>query len=192
MRRDDTQNQRNRAIDPQIADALEGLRTSEGVCAVIRINILLILLGTSCAVAADAPTSTTRCNLRLDVSPACAAAAQCSLQLILTNEHHEAVSLNRSLLPWRPNAMLIVASENRGSGESLELFRPVDDPGPDMITILPGGSVTGVLHLNSRFRGFAEALKRADVVVWWMYRPYGRQPLNSDPLIGGVLLRKRD
>lgn len=93
-----------------------------------------------------------------------------------------------SLLPWQRPGMLIVAAEDRGSGQVLEPFRPVADPDMQTIELLPGRSLSGTIRLNDRFREFAYALKRADVAVWWLYRPTGKDLPDAEPIVGGVLL----
>lgn len=125
--------------------------------------------------------------LSLKVEPVCAIVGQCSLRLTIENTSDRPLHLYESLLPWKPSGMLIVACESLGSGQTLEPFRQMDDPDFELVELAPGESATGSIDLNQRFRGFADSSKRAEIAVFWLYRPSGKA-LSVEPIIGGVLL----
>lgn len=93
------------------------------------------------------------------------------LNLSLTNESGEALTVYRHALPWvGSSSILLIAAQTDRPGTLLEKTLPVDDPGPEQVTIAPGVTVSGTIALPQRFPGFEEALRSRDVVVFWSYQ----------------------
>lgn len=130
-------------------------------------------------------------DVRMVVTPRCVSVHDCKLEVTLTNEAQRTLELYESLLPWRESGMLLVAHDTRGSGWPLDRFRPISDPDFEVISLLPGDSVSGTIDLIARFKDLAKSLAAADVAIFWLYCPRGAN-VNAahKPMIGGVLLQQ--
>jgi hypothetical protein len=111
-----------------------------------------------------------------------------TLDISLTNESAERLTVYRHSLPWIGwYSILLVAAKTDAMGTVLERSNPVDDPGTETIVIKPGETLTGQVSLVRRFPGFADAVKDREVIVFWSYQ---LQRLEGDPWprTGGYVL----
>ena len=113
------------------------------------------------------------------------------LDIAVTNETAAPLVVSRSGLPWTNSYdLLLTAVCADPVGSVIERSLPVDDPLVGALTVLPGQTVSGEINLTQRFPGLAEARERADVLLYWSWRP---RPVNESagPWSSGWLLLKR-
>ncbi|HJW92175.1 MAG TPA: hypothetical protein VJ901_01025, partial [Thermoanaerobaculia bacterium] len=79
--------------------------------------------------------------------------------------------LYKAMLPWKRYGMLLIAAEDRSTGDILEQFRPVDDPTSETIVLPAGASLRGEIDLVDRFPTLPAKLKDVDIVLFWSYKP---------------------
>ena len=101
-----------------------------------------------------------------------------TLDIALTNETAQRLTMYRHSLPWIGwYSILLLAAKTDAIGTVLERSSPVDDPGTETIVIQPGETLTGNISLVGRFPDFADAVKHREVIVFWSYQ---LQPIEGD------------
>lgn len=113
------------------------------------------------------------------------------LKLTLTNASDAPLVLYRHSLPWVGNSsILLLAVKADRLGTVLEKKLPVDDPGPEQVTIAPGATMSGTISLSDRFPDFDNAIRDRDVIAFWSYEctPVQGPPL---PRVSGAVLFPR-
>ena len=91
-----------------------------------------------------------------------------SLRVDLRSAAETPVTLYKSRLPWGSRYSIILVAVT-SSGQELDKALPIDDPSPEKVTLDPKRSMTGEIDLQRFFKGFAEAVKKSDVHVFWAY-----------------------
>ena len=90
------------------------------------------------------------------------------LRVTLTSGSARAVTLYRADLPWGNRNSMVFAATNP-DGEALDLWFPIDDPGPTQISVKPGEMLTGEVDLRNVIKDLG-ALKKSDVLLFWAYK----------------------
>jgi hypothetical protein len=90
------------------------------------------------------------------------------LRATLTSGAAATVKINRSDLPWGNRYSMVFAAA-RPNGEAVDLMLPVDDPGPNEISVKQGEVLTGDIDLQRVIRDM-NALKKSDVLLFWAYK----------------------
>jgi len=62
----------------------------------------------------------------------------------------------------------------------------IKDPGPGIVNIEPGGSVSGDIRLGDEFDHFAETLKKGNIIVLWSYQLETADHIESDRVAGWI------
>jgi hypothetical protein len=113
------------------------------------------------------------------------------LKLTLANASDEPVTVYRHSLPWvGSSSILLVAVQTDRLGTVLAKNTPVDDPGPEQVTIAPGETMSGTISMADQFPDFANAIKSRDVIAFWSYEC---TPVQGVPLarVSGAVLFPR-
>jgi hypothetical protein len=111
-----------------------------------------------------------------------------ALDIELTNVSQRALQLYEHSLPWKGvNSLILIAVLLDAQGTLVDKEVPIDDPGPALVGLAPGGALRGRVSLAVRFPRFAEARRSRDVGVFWSY---GAQTSEGEKLgrSGGFLL----
>jgi hypothetical protein len=117
----------------------------------------------------NVPARAAELSLRVTIS--CQMTSDCRALLRLTNSSARSIELYKAMLPWKRYGMLLIAAEDRSTGDILEQFRPVDDPTSETIVLPAGASLRGEIDLVDRFPTLPAKLKDVDIVLFWSYKP---------------------
>jgi hypothetical protein len=91
------------------------------------------------------------------------------LRVTLTSGSATTATIYNAELPWGIRESMIF-SALRPNGEPIDLIFPIDDPGPDKVSIKPRGTLAGEIDLRNVIRD-VNVLKRSDVLLFWAYKP---------------------
>ncbi len=107
------------------------------------------------------------------------------LRVTLRSGAETTATFFRSLLPWGNRySMVFVAVKPHGQPIDLEL--PVQDPTGDKVSLSPGASLSGDIHLNWVIRDLDRVTKQSDVHLFWAYE--SPKELNISHWSGGWIL----
>lgn len=92
------------------------------------------------------------------------------VELTIRNNSQRPILISSERLPWRSTSGFVVRATSCGLREySLRRIYAIDDPPPGNLTIAPGESVTQRLDLRWYFADITEALRSANVCLFWRY-----------------------
>ena len=162
----------------------------------ICVSLALVLTGCSHRIAGD-----NKVVDRMDVLPAMV----CSVRPKSTNEFQLRVSLRYEgstnltffpeVLPWYKGQMTLYAVDANQRPGSLLQQEPL--PAGAMWfgkarTLVPGQVLEGEIPLNEWFPELQRAVARADVLVFWSYKPPPNVPLVLERQSGVVVIPRRE
>ncbi len=90
------------------------------------------------------------------------------LQVTLTSGAATTATIYHADLPWGIRDSMIFSAV-KPNGEPIDLIFPIDDPGPDMVSIKPRETLIGEIDLRYVIRD-VNVLKKSDVLLFWAYK----------------------
>jgi hypothetical protein len=130
-------------------------------------------------------------NDHVELTVASDASSALTIDLILKYVGSNSIIMRKGGLPWsgRGSIDLQVFIDDL-AGKRIEEVVYISDPGPDKVTLLPGGIYKGSIFLDARYADIVKTHKNSNIVVKWSYT---LRPLVGDPLptLSGSLIIKK-
>ena len=89
----------------------------------------------------------------------------------IKNRSKEAIKLTDGELPWSDSFNTVILAVNTSGRVLKERNRFRDPIVQEIVTLKPGGELSGKVDLNGRFPNFEEERRKNRLIIFWTYSP---------------------